>query len=594
MPSKNLTERIREVALTYRRAGWNVIPLRHYEKSPASANALMPTYWEKEGRIVEVQPDNMEGWNKKQGWKPLQNRLATDEEFTAMFAGSDITGIGAITGTVSDLYVLDEDSYKAGGKEVVRKSPLIAATPNGGKHYFFKHDQSVEQVGLRNQVFIEGKGDGGFVVLCPSMVIKKDGKKGSYRWVHQCKIADIPKISKADITFIPEEEQRRLTEGGTIPFAELMEVSEGNRHNSMRELMTKKLNITKPETWDGDVLHEIKMYNEGYQPPLKNAEMEKLWRDTKRFVLNNPPNWLRKYLAGNKGQPIVEEPVPDKINKPRGLRELAQERIKERELEKEAASTGYVELDYLVKGFIPGHLYTLTGETNIGKTAMCANFAVNVARQGKNVLYIALEPDTMIMEYVASVMHKKRYDTLTPQDLVDAAEADGHIHVYGQKEIPSTEHLVKAIEEDNQYQLVIVDHIGYFVKDQRNTYQDQANTIKKLALLAKQKRIPIILIAHINKEASKKNKPLTYNDISGSAAFKQDSTDVWLLERGDRNSGLPKGQQRGWADYTEEGFIKIAKSKSGKNGEVEVRFREGKALVEEPGESDSQDISHMF
>ena len=88
------------------------------------------------------------------------------------------------------------------------------------------------------------------------------------------------------------------------------------------------------------------------------------------------------------------------------------------------------------------------------------------------------------------------------------------------------------------------------------------------------------MVAHINKEASKRNKPLTYNDISGSAAFKQDSTDVWILER-EVVKGKEEKDDKGWKDYKEEGKIKVCKSKSGRNGEVPIFFREGKALVEE-------------
>ncbi len=589
-----LSKRIKENAAIYRKGGWNVIPLGKYEKSPASYNSVMPVYWEHDfsSEVIETKPEDNFGWVKKQGWKPLQSRIATDTEFERMFSADDITGIGVITGKISNLYVLDEDCYKECGQQVIRKSPLIASTANGGRHYFFKYDESVEQIGLKKNVYIEGKGEGGFVVLCPSVVLKKDNKeKGSYLWVQKCKIADIPAISKADIAFKKSDKEMI---GSTVPWEEIMEVPQGSRHNDMRTLMIKKLNSTKPEDWDSFLWNEIQMYNNGYQPPIgkdpsdKRNDLEILWRDCKSFVMKNPPDWLRRYQNKQKGNTVSVPPVPDTIAPPRNSKEVAEERVHDRQLEKEAASTGYRDLDYLVKGFIPGHLYTITGETNIGKTAMCANFAVRTARQGKNVLYIALEPDTMISEYVASIIHKKRYDELTDENIISAAEQDGHISYYGLKEIPTPDHLVKAIAKENEYQLVIIDHIGYFVRDQRNVYQEQANVIKQLASLAKAKNIPIMMVAHINKEASKRNKPLTYNDISGSASFKQDSTDVWILERSVRKDKKEKDDKddkekddMGWKDYLEDGKIKVCKSKSGKNGQVEIFFREGKALVEE-------------
>jgi archaellum biogenesis ATPase FlaH len=587
-----LADRIKEAAKIYRQGGWNVIPLRNYEKPPSSYNSVMPVYWEHflTDELREDDPiaqgELLEQWKRHQGWKPYQYRISTDTEFERMFAPDDITGLGVITGKVSNLYVLDEDSYKEGGKQVIRKSPLISATANGGRHYFFKFDESVAQIGLKNKVFIEGKGEGGFIVLPPSIVLKKDSQeKGGYTWIQKCKIADIPTISKADTAFYKTDE---ATVGETIPWGEVMEVPKGSRHNDMRTLMIKKLNATKPEDWDSFLWNEIQMYNNGYQPPIgtdpsdKKDDLDILWRDCKSFVLKNPPNWLRRYQDKNKSGATTPS-VPDEIAPPRSSMDIAKERVSDRQIEKEAASTGYRELDYLVKGFIQGHLYTITGETNIGKTAMCANFAVRTAQQGKNVLYIALEPDTMISEYVASIVHRKRYDELTDEDIISAAQQDGHISYYGLKEIPTPDHLVKAIAKENQYQLIIIDHVGYFVRDQRNVYQEQANIIKQLANLAKQKNIPIMMVAHINKEASKRNKSLTYNDISGSAAFKQDSTDVWILERLVKK-GKEEKDDKGWKDYLEEGKIKVCKSKSGKNGEVTVFFREGKALVEEGSE----------
>lgn len=57
-------------------------------------------------------------------------------------------------------------------------------------------------------------------------------------------------------------------------------------------------------------------------------------------------------------------------------------------------STGYIELDRLLGGgfFQEGKcLYTFGGETNIGKSIVVANFAVNALQQNKNAVIISLE-----------------------------------------------------------------------------------------------------------------------------------------------------------------------------------------------------------
>ena len=70
MADSILTEEVRSAAKAYRQAGWNVIPLRNYDKNPASANKT---------------------------WKHLQERLATDEEFEKMFGQADLTRLGLIS-----------------------------------------------------------------------------------------------------------------------------------------------------------------------------------------------------------------------------------------------------------------------------------------------------------------------------------------------------------------------------------------------------------------------------------------------------------------------------------------------------------------
>src|SRR3990167_1031474 len=105
-----LSKRIKTAAEAYRKSGWNVIPLGKYEKSPASFNSVLPVYWEHNltNDIARIRPTGSVGWSRKQGWKPLQERMATDEEFEKMFAPENITGLGVITGKTSNLYVIDE------------------------------------------------------------------------------------------------------------------------------------------------------------------------------------------------------------------------------------------------------------------------------------------------------------------------------------------------------------------------------------------------------------------------------------------------------------------------------------------------------
>lgn len=262
------------------------------------------------------------------------------------------------------------------------------------------------------------------------------------------------------------------------------------------------------------------------------------------------------------------KPIP----KVKTVQEIAQERIADRQLEKIAPSTGFPDLDELIKGFIPNHLYTLTGETNVGKTAIACNFAVNVIKQHKRVLYLALEPGNNVVEYLASIIHSKQFGAITEEDLLfDNLQLD----VLGKEDVESADQMVQIIESFDRYDLIIVDHIGYFITNESNYLQQQSNTVKKMVSLAKKKKCAIIIIAHLRKRAKNEKKSYTpsADDVSGSAAFKQDSTEVLIVTR--QLMTTEKDEVR----YTDQGKIVVAKTKAGPNGIVDITFSERSAKI---------------
>jgi len=291
----------------------------------------------------------------------------------------------------------------------------------------------------------------------------------------------------------------------------------------------------------------------------------------KKLDLSDPDAVLRK----------LKEFKPTETTAPSSLPEVKERRILDRELENIAPSTGYRDLDRLIKGFIPGHVYTMTGETNIGKTMTACNFAYRVAKQGKRVLYFALEPGDNIIEYLASIWHQKRFDELTPDDLSPLVQID----VFGSDKVPTLSDMVDIVEESERYDLIVIDHFGYFITgDGQNKTQMESNAIKTIARLAKRKQTAVLSIVHPRKPASDSRKhKMSMNDISGSAAFKQDSTEVLLLVR----SKDPADEFD--MNYLNEGFILVAKTKSGSTGKVPIRFKPFTSLIQ-----DQFDVAETF
>ncbi len=257
--------------------------------------------------------------------------------------------------------------------------------------------------------------------------------------------------------------------------------------------------------------------------------------------------------------------------KPQKINEIIAKRLKQRELERHAPSTGYKFLDDIIVGLIPGHLYCLAAETNAGKTAFCLNITHNLLQNNRKVLYLALEPGETILDYLASIRTDKIFKALTDEDI---SEEYPNLEILGKKEISDIKTLQATLEKENRYDVIFIDHAGYFVRNtQGAALQEQSNLFKTLATIAEQSNTAIVAICHLRKPSGKSQR--TMFDISGSAAIYQDSDEVLLLTRSrideeDFNSA-----------FSNVGKLLILKSKSGTgaNGSIVLYFSSQKAII---------------
>lgn len=284
---------------------------------------------------------------------------------------------------------------------------------------------------------------------------------------------------------------------------------------------------------------------------------------------------------------LVNKELDKRMTQPKSLAELAEARIVERAMEKDAPVTGYKYLDAHIKGWIPGHLYVLTGETNAGKTAAACNFSYRVATQGKKVLYFALEPDVGVIEYLSGIYHRKTWNTITDDDL-RSTDLE-HMTVYTKETHKTLDQLLNTIETIERQDLIVVDHIGYFTSnpsDKRSQVQQESDAIKRIIGTAKKKKSAIMIIAHPRKGTAKstKNKVLDMNDISGSAAFKQDATDILILHRDKDDADSFK------LTNAPTGSILLPKVKTGKSGSVKIKFVPNSAVMLD--EAEIQDVEY--
>ncbi len=122
-------------------------------------------------------------------WEAFQKRRARPTRIQYWWAKWPDANIGIVTGSISDLDVVDVDSKEglAALREIIPSDlPITTAKTPNGWHYYFKHHE-----GVRNNVrFIKDcdiRGEGGYVVAPPS--VNEDGKE--YVWLPNLALDDV-------------------------------------------------------------------------------------------------------------------------------------------------------------------------------------------------------------------------------------------------------------------------------------------------------------------------------------------------------------------------------------------------------------------
>lgn len=144
-----------EEALKCYNNGWSILPVKPHEKRPFMTNWLQYTK-------QRPTPDNIKSW-----FKDLRG-----------------AGLGAVTGRISNIVVVDvehDSPYKL--DQLLKKYPtsLISKTGSGGYHLFYQYPQNRGRIANRVRMLegVDLRADGGFIVLPPTV----HACGGKYEWL---------------------------------------------------------------------------------------------------------------------------------------------------------------------------------------------------------------------------------------------------------------------------------------------------------------------------------------------------------------------------------------------------------------------------
>jgi len=250
-------------------------------------------------------------------------------------------------------------------------------------------------------------------------------------------------------------------------------------------------------------------------------------------------------------------------------------------------ASGFTQLDKLTGGFQPGNLIILAARPSMGKSALVANIAENVAmdkHEPRPVALFSLEMSEteLAQRFIASQggvngekLRKGRVKEQEWPRILKACEqlAAAPLYVDDSSDVGMLEIRAKARRLHNQVPgglgLIIVDYLQLMRPDGRlDSRVEQVGAMSRgLKILARELDVPVIALAQLNRAVEARNPPKPMlSDLRESGQLEQDADLVVFIYR-DEVYTKEETEREGEAD------LLIAKHRNGPVGEVTLTFQ---------------------
>lgn len=243
-------------------------------------------------------------------------------------------------------------------------------------------------------------------------------------------------------------------------------------------------------------------------------------------------------------------------------------------------STGFVDLDKATTGLHPGNLVVLAGRPAMGKTALGVNIAENVAINGGTALVFSLEMpgDDLAERSIARAgginTQALREGRLTNDDYerlsLALAKLNGTRLIIDEDPatatVPQIRRKALRVKREGGLSLVVIDYLQLMRGDGGNRNEEIGGITRGLKLLAKELRVPIVLLSQLNRGVEDRtDKRPMMSDLRESGAIEQDADVILMAYRDDYYN--PNSTFKGYAE------ILIRKQRMGPIGTVPLIFQ---------------------
>src|SRR3954463_3469041 len=269
--------------------------------------------------------------------------------------------------------------------------------------------------------------------------------------------------------------------------------------------------------------------------------------------------------------------------------------------------TGFVDMDKMTSGMHGGEMIVIAARPSMGKTSLAMNIAEAVAldqKQPVGVFSLEMTADSLVLRMLCSRsrvnLRNIRDGFLAERDFPKLTGAAGKLanaplFIDDTPGLSILQLRAKARRMWQQYgiKLFVIDYLQLLHSTARraeNRQQEIADISNGVKSLAKELKVPVIVLSQLNRELEKdKNRKPRMSDLRESGSIEQDADLVGLLYKpssgDDEDSGAAAEEQ----DSVPVNLL-IAKQRNGPTGDVSLTFLKAYTRFESAAKISGDDV----
>ena len=273
-------------------------------------------------------------------------------------------------------------------------------------------------------------------------------------------------------------------------------------------------------------------------------------------------------------------------------------------------ATGFTELDKMTSGMHAGEMIVIAARPSMGKTSLAMNIAEHVAIDQKlpvGVFSLEMTSESLVLRMLCSRsrvnLRNIRDGFLAERDFPKLTGAAGKLaaaplFIDDSPGLSILQMRAKARRMAQQHgiKLFVIDYLQLLHSTARraeNRQQEIADISSGIKSLAKELKVPVIVLSQLNREVEKdkKRKP-QMSDLRESGSIEQDADVIALLYKptsgDDEDGGAPTGEDNDAVPVN----LLIAKQRNGPTGDVNLTFLKSYTRFESAAKISDDDASH--